>query len=210
MDGANATSAALAANPDMLSRAVRDMLAVSGVTVVADLPAGHSPAMAAVLAATDLLVVPVMPEPSSVAQMPAIESGRFAGIGSVGGFDAGKLRFVINQWGIPGRLAEAIGQGAAQQLKSRLLGAVRHDPAVPEAVAAQRLLCDFAPTTDAARDMAGLAAAIVAQIEGFRRAADAEVAPAGRPSTLRTAHVLTSMADLLPRSRSTVAQKADR
>lgn len=210
MDGANAAVAALIERPEMLAEAMADMLSVSGVTVVADLPAGPSPALAAVLRYTDLLVVPLLPDPASVAQVPAIESGRFAGAGASGAFDPARLRFVINQWGVPGRLSGAIAQGAVQQLSARLLGAVRYDDAVPEAVAAQRLLGDFAPTTNAARDIAGMAAAIVAQIEASRMAPRESQGISGRPRPLRNTHVLTSLADIMPRSRPTVAQKADR
>jgi len=214
MDGANAAAAALVERPEILALAVADMLSVSGVTVVADLPAGASPAMAAVLRHTDLLVVTLLPDPASVAQAPAIEAGRFAGIATPHGFAANKLRFVINQWGRPGRLSAAIGQGAAQQLAPRLLGAVRYDEAVPEAIAAQRLLGDFAPTTDAARDMAGLAGAIIACIEGGRAPRSEPMAKSStdpeRSKTLRSAHVLTSLAEILPQTRSTVAERADR
>ncbi len=210
MDGANATNVALMEHPEMLAVAVADMLSIAGVTVVVDLPGGPSPALAVVSKQADLVVVPILPDPASVAQLPAVEAGRFAGVGSDGGLDAGRLRFVINQWGKPGQLAAAIGKGAVQQLGQRLLGAVRYDQAVPEAGAAQRLLFDFAPTTDAACDMAGLAAAIVAQIQNAKRPAeDSNVAPT-RPKPLRNHHVLSSLAEIMPRSRSTVAQKADR
>ena len=210
MDGANAAEAALIERPDMLGTAVADMLSVSGVTVVADLPSGPSPAMAAVLRHTDVLVVPVLPSPASVAQLPAIEAGRFAGTGSTAAFDAARLWFVINQWGAVGRLAGLIAQGAAQQLAPRLLGAVRYDEAVPEAAAAQRLLGDFAPGCVAAQDMASLATTIVGRIDAARAPQVETEASSTRSQQLRNTTPFTSLAELLPKSRSTVAQKANR
>lgn len=220
MDGANAVNAALLERPEMLSSAVADMLSVSGVTVVADFPAGPSASLAALLRLTDLLVVPLLPTASSVAQVPAIEGGRFAGVGAGAAayLPAEKLRFVINQWGMPGKLAGPIAQGASQQLAGRLLGAVRHDEAVPEACAAQRLLGDFAPASAAAADMAGLTGAIVAQIEAqhVSRSGDAHSSSATnaaantRSQQLRNAHGLISLAEIHHKPRETVAQKAHR
>jgi cellulose synthase operon protein YhjQ len=210
MDGANATAAALSERPDMLSDALQDMLSVSGVTVVADLPPGPSSTLAAALRHATLLVVPVLPDPSSVAQVPAVEGGRFGGVGSANGFDSKRLRYVINKWGMPGRLAGPIGQGIVQQLTGRLLGAVRYNEAIPEALAAQRLLGDFAPMTDAARDVTGLAAAIAAQIQAFRVPEPVAIMPQARAQTLRNTHPLSSLAEILPGSRPTVAQKANR
>ena len=222
MDGANAAEAALAERPEMLSSAMADMLSVAGVTVVADLPAGPSQALSAVLRHADLVVTPILPSPASVAQVPALEAGRFAGLGAPGGLEPARLRFVINQWGAPGRLAGAIAQGAVQQLAARLLGAVRYDEAVPDACAAQRLVGDFAPASTAAQDLAGLTAAITAEIAAQRAAAQPT---AGRPTAgieargglgsvrspqLRNVSPLISLAEILPKSRSTVAQKANR
>lgn len=209
MDGANANNALLIEQPEMLGRAVADMLSVTGVTIVADLPAGASAALSAVLPHADIVIVPLLPQPACVAQMPAIEAGRFAGSGAPNGLEVGKLRLLMNQWGAPGKLAGIIAQGVAQQLAGKLLGAIRYDEVVPEAAAAQRLLGDFAPASDAAHDMAGLAAAIVAQINATRRAREDMPAP-GRAQQLRNAYGLTSLAENLSQTQSSVAQKADR
>ena len=210
MDGANAAAAALAERPEMLSDALKDMLSVSGVTVVADLPAGPSSTLAAALRHAALMVVPLVPDPASVSQVPAIEAGRFGGVGAANGLQSSQLRYVINKWGMPGRLASAIGQGCVQQLSGRLLGAVRYDEAVPESLAAQRLLGDFAPTLDAARDMAGLAAAIMAQIAAFRITNPVAELSQKRPQPLRNTQSLSSLADILPGSRPPFGQKANR
>jgi cellulose synthase operon protein YhjQ len=209
MDGANANNASLIEQPEMLGTAVADMLAVSGVTVVADLPAGASAAMSAVLPYADLVVVPLLPHPASVAQLPAIEAGRFAGTGGPNGLEVGKLRLLMNQWGAPGKLAGIIAQGVAQQLAGRLLGAIRYDEVVPEAAAAQRLLGDFAPSSNAALDMAGLASAIVTQINSTSRAGE-DAPVGGRSQQLRNAYGLTSLAEIMPQPHSSVVRKADR
>ncbi len=211
MDGANANSASLIEQPEMLGTAVADMLSVSGVTVVADLPAGASPALAAILPHANIVIVPLLPHPASVAQLPAIEGGRFAGGGSQAvvksRLEAGKLRVLMNQWGAPGKLAGIIAQGVSQQMAGRLFGAIRYDEVVPEAAAAQRLLGDFAPASPAAQDMAGLAAAIVAQINDTSR--DRQPTP-GQSQQLRNAYGLTSLAEIMPQTQSPVALKADR
>jgi len=201
LDGANAASMALAERPEQLDAALVDMLSGDDVIVIADMPAGSSPALAAVLRRADLAVVPLLPNPASVAQVPSIEAGRFAGAGALGGFDWTRFRFAINQWDMPGNLTSQIGQGVAQQLAGRMLGVVHFDEAVPEAAAAQRLLSDFAPAARVVQDMTQLAGAILTKIESGR--SRSELALEARSKLKRFAN------DLL-HSQSTVAQKVGR
>jgi cellulose synthase operon protein YhjQ len=193
LDGAVAVASAMAERPDMLAVAARDMLSVTGVIVVVDLPAGASAQLAAILPYADLLAVPLQPDPASVAQLPCIEAGRFAGT-----FPPTRTAFVLNRWAGPGRLSATIGEGMRRHLGERLLAGVRHDDAVPEAAAAQRLVADMAPSSAAAQDLTNLAAIVLQRLRNVRPLA-ANVLPA-----------LSSLADTRPMSRPTVAQDAYR
>jgi cellulose synthase operon protein YhjQ len=172
LDGAVSVATATAERPDMLAVALRDMLSMTGIIVVVDTPGGASSALAATLPYTDLLAVPVLPTPANAAQLPAIEAGRFGG-----SLPAGRQMFVINQWGAPGRLSGAVGEGVRRHLGARLLGAVRYDEAVPEAGAAQRMVCDMAPHAVAATDLINLSASILQRLRSVRPLA-ANVLPA--------------------------------
>lgn len=187
LDGAVSVAAAAAERPDMLAVALRDMLSMTGIIVVIDTPAGASAALAATLPYTDLLAVPLLPSPACAAQLPAIEAGRFGGA-----LPAGKQIYVMNQWGAPGRLSGAIGEGIRRHLGQRLIGAVRHDEAVPEAGAAQRMVSDMAPHSAAAEDLTALSASILQRLRDVRPLA-ANVLPAfaalSEPTTLSRPHV---------------------
>jgi len=172
LDGAVSVAAATTERPDMLAVALREMLSMTGLIVVLDTQAGASAALAASLPYTDLLAIPVLPTPANAAQLPAIAAGRFAG-----SFPATKQMFVMNQWGAPGRLSAAVGEGVRRHLGERLLGAVRYDEVVPEAGAAQRMVVDMAPHSAAAEDLTILSASILQRLRSVRPLA-ANVLPA--------------------------------
>jgi cellulose synthase operon protein YhjQ len=156
LDGAVSVAASLAERGDMIGAALRDMLTHAGVIILADLPGGATAALAAVLAYVDVVVLPLLPVPAHAAQLPAVLGGRF-----VGSLPAERLRFVVNQWGLPGKLSRTIGEGMLAHLDQRVAGVVRYDDAVPEAAAAQRLVTDMAPHAAAADDIVQLAASIL-------------------------------------------------
>lgn len=169
LDGANSLAQALASAPDSLASAVRDMLANPNVTVVADLPSGPSPALAALIPLTNLLLIPLRADPTSMAQLPAIESGRFTGSAAASGptiLSDERIAFVLNQVEMRGRLERAIADAAVLHLGQRLIGTIRYDEIVPEAMAAQRLLADVSAQSGAAQDLAALATIVGSQLYG--------------------------------------------
>jgi cellulose synthase operon protein YhjQ len=167
LEGANAISTALSADPEILTASVREMLSLPNVTVVADLPAGFSPALAAILPVTDLLVVPFLGDAVSMSQLPMVESGRLTGgFGQDGrpGLPPERVAFVVNQLDVRTRLGRATADTAVLHLGARLLGVVHRDEHVPEAVAAQRLVVDVTPEARASQEIAAVASAIVARL----------------------------------------------
>ncbi len=169
LDGANSLSQALASAPDSLASAVRDMLAIPNVTVVADLPSGPSPALAAILPLTRLMIVPLLPDPACMAQIPVIESGRFGGNPASSGpatLPSERVALILNQLDVRTRLKRAISDAAVLHFGQRLIGTVRYDELVPEAMAAQRLIADLSPECGPAHDIAAVAASILTRLYG--------------------------------------------
>lgn len=181
LDGAVQLNQALAATPEILAAPVRDMLSVQGVTIVADLPPGPSPALAALLPLIDLMVVPMLADAVSMAQIPGIEAGRFTGAVSGHGLPADRVVFVLNQLDRRNRLARATADAATLHLGRRLVGVVHRDEHVPEAIAAQRLLVDVAPGARATQDIDAVAQAIGYVIA--QRQTSGQAAPTDVPST---------------------------
>jgi cellulose synthase operon protein YhjQ len=176
LEGAIGVTQSLIEQRDHLGAAVQDMLTHHGVVIVADLPAGPQPALAALLPYIDLLVLPLLPVAAHAAQLPAVLGGRFAG-----SLPESRIGFVVNQWDMPGKLSRVVGQGMLAHLDRRVIGVVRHDDTVPEAAAAQRLLADMAPHSPATEDIAQLAASIlqvVAEIGHGTRPQPGAVLPA--------------------------------
>jgi cellulose synthase operon protein YhjQ len=167
LEGANAIQQALAADPAVLARPIREMLSLPDVTVVADLPSGPSATLAAILPLTDLLVVPFLVDAVSMSQLPAIESGRFTGgLGEHGGpgLQAERVAFVLNQLDVRTRLGRATADTAVLHLGTRLLGVVHRDEHVPEAIAAQRLVVDATPEARASQEITAVAQAVAARL----------------------------------------------
>lgn len=167
LDGAIAISRALGANPAILTGPIREMLSIPGVTVVADLPSGPSPALAAILPVTDLLVVPFLSDAVSMSQLPQVESGRFTGgfaQDGGAGLPPDKVAFVLNQLDVRTRLGRATADTVVLHLGTRLLGVVHRDEHIPEAVAAQRLVIDVTPEARASQEIAAVAASIAARL----------------------------------------------
>ena len=168
LDGANAITQALASAADLLANPVREMLGMTDVTVVADLPAGPSPALAALLPLITLMIVPLLAQPSALAQLPGIESGRFGGgmgRAGVGAADSGRVAYIVNQLDVRVPLGRAIADAAVLHLGIRLLGVVHRDEQVPEAAAAQRLVVESMPDTPAAQQIAAIARGVTSRLE---------------------------------------------
>lgn len=159
IEGANALALAVAANPDMLLAPLRDMLSEAGTTVIADMPPGPTSTLTALLPLATLLLVVLRVDAPSLAQLPAIESGRAYGLRD-SALSPERIGFALNQLDLRTRLGRASGETAARHLGQRLLGVIYRDENVSEAIAAQKLVGDYAPNSKAAQDMAALAEVI--------------------------------------------------
>lgn len=144
-------------NPRPLRALLETLLADPGVFVVADSPPGPSAALSALLPYADMLVCVLLADATSVSLIPSIDSGRAFGAGTELARESGRLRFVLNQLDPASRLNRASAEAVRPYLGPRLLGEVRRDEMVAEAVAGQCPLPFFAPGSPAATDLAAIA-----------------------------------------------------
>jgi MinD-like ATPase involved in chromosome partitioning or flagellar assembly len=106
----------------------------------------------------------LLPDATSAALIPDIESGRFLGAGTMAALFAGRLRVVLNGVDPNARLSRAAAETVARHIGPRLLGAVARDELVAESLAAQRLVLDLSPNSQAAEDMREIARGIEAAL----------------------------------------------
>ena len=179
MEEAIALSRHLGDNPALLSDQIADMLSQPGLVVVVDTEPGPSASLAAILPLADLLVSVLLVDATSSAVVPSIESGRAYGVDWTRGAasDASRQVFVLNQFDPRTRIGPTIAQGLARHLGGRLLGLVHRDEHIGEAVAAQKMVADYAPAAQSAVDIRRLAEAIVSRI--------GTAVPAKRMATVR-------------------------
>ena len=163
MPSAMQLAAAIGADPSLLDIPMRQMLSDPGVFVVADTPPGPSPMLATLLPLADLLATVLLVDATSVSLIPATVSGATYGIAGAGP-QPGKQGFVLNQFDPRTRLGGMLSEAAARHLGPRLLGIIYRDEHVAEAVAAQKLLTDYAPQAKAAFDLAELTRTIIARL----------------------------------------------
>jgi cellulose synthase operon protein YhjQ len=159
-----ALNAAAAQTPALLQRPVEDILASRNICLVVDTPPGPSSLLAALLPRTDLLVTVLLVDATSVSLIPTIERD--------GGYDAGQangsgpaMGFILNQFDPRTRLGGVIADAATRHLGKRLLGMVYRDENVAEAIAAQKVLADYAPASKANQDIAAISRAILSRLQ---------------------------------------------
>ena len=173
--GAMTLAAAVSAEPELLAAPLRDLLARPGLYVVADTMPGPSPLLAAALPLADLVVTVLLGDAGSVSLIPAVESGACYGV-SATERAGGRFVYVLNQYDPRTRLGQPIADAVARHLGRRLLGRVYRDENVGEALAAQKLVADYAPASKAAQDMAQLAAALAGWLQAGQAATAGGVA----------------------------------
>jgi cellulose biosynthesis protein BcsQ len=146
-------------------------LSDQNVCLLVDTPPGPSPLLAALLPRTDLLVTVLLVDAASVSLIAAVEHGI--------GHDAAEqepsepaMGFVLNQFDPRTRLGGVIAEAATQRLGDRLLGMVYRDENVAEAIAAQKLLADYAPASKANHDIAAIGRAILHRVRPSPAAAN--------------------------------------
>jgi nitrogenase subunit NifH len=77
---------------------------------------------------------------------------------------AGRLRVILNGVDPNTRLSRAAAETVARHLGPRLLGAICREETVAEALAAQRLVLDISPNSQAAEDLREIARGIEAAL----------------------------------------------
>jgi cellulose synthase operon protein YhjQ len=160
MQDAIALSAAAAQTPSLLQRPVDDIMASNDICLVVDTPPGPSSLLAALLPKIDLLVTVLLVDAASVSLIPILEQGGVYGAGPAGN-PCRIMDFVLNQFDPRNRLDGVIADAATRHLGDRLLGVVYRDEYAAEAIAAQKLLADYAPASKANLDIAAISLAIL-------------------------------------------------
>ena len=163
MPGAVQLAAAIGSDPSLLDAPVRQMLSDPAIYVVVDTAPGPSPLLASLLPLADLLVTVLLVDATSVSLIPALDSGVTHGAAGSNVVN-GKQGFVLNQLDPRTRLGGPLAEAATRHLGPRLLGIIYRDEHVAEAVAAQKLVADYAPGAKAAFDLAELTRTIVARL----------------------------------------------
>ena len=159
LSAATALAAAVGTDPGLLGAPLRDLLARPGLVVVADTMPGPSPQLSATLPFADLVVTVMLVDAGSASLIPTVESGA-----SYGPIAPTQLTYVLNQYDPRTRLGPLIAHAVAQHVGPRLLGRVYRDENVAEALAAQKLVAEYAPGSKAAHDIAHLAAVIAGRL----------------------------------------------
>jgi cellulose synthase operon protein YhjQ len=159
-----AINADLIARPDLLIAPLRDILADPDIVIIADTPPGPGVASSVVAAIVDYMVVVLLSDAASIVQLPKIDGkGMYRGASGTP-FPIDRIGFVVNQIDMRSRLSRAAAEAAERHLGVRLLGRVYRDEHVPEALARQSSVADYAPASKAAQDMTAIARKIVAAV----------------------------------------------
>jgi cellulose synthase operon protein YhjQ len=159
MDDDLVLSSAVAENPALIIHQIDDILSDPGICLVVDSPPGPSALLAAILPRTDLLITVLLVDATSISWIPAIERNSCYGTGGPGQTRP-DMGFILNQFDPRTRLGGVIADAATRHLGDGLIGTVYRDEHVAEAVAAQRLLTNYAPASKANQDIAGISRAI--------------------------------------------------
>jgi cellulose synthase operon protein YhjQ len=177
----------LIGRPELLIAPLRDILQDPGVVIIADTPPGPSVASSVIAAIVDYMVVVLLSDAASIVQLPKIDGrGMYRGASGTP-FPIERIGFIVNQIDMRSRLSRASAEAAERHLGDRLLGRVYRDEHVPEALARQSSVADYAPASKAAQDMTAIAVKIVEAVAPGQDAAlderaEAE-APAAHPSS---------------------------
>jgi cellulose synthase operon protein YhjQ len=156
-----AINADLIALPDLLIAPLKDLLRDPEIVIIADTPPGPGVASSVVAAIVDYMVVVLLSDAASIVQLPKIDGrGMYRGASGTP-FPVERIGFVVNQIDMRSRLSRAAAEAAERHLGARLLGRVYRDEHVPEALARQSSVTDYAPASKAAQDMTAIALKIV-------------------------------------------------
>jgi cellulose synthase operon protein YhjQ len=184
MPNAMALAASVTHSPALLQGPISDMLANPQVCMVVDTPPGPSALLAALLPMTDLLLTVLQVDATSLSLIPAIESGVIYGAAGASREPARHTDqgFILNQFDPRTRLGSPIADAASRHLGTRLLGIVYRDEHVAEAVAAQKVLADYAPAAKATQDIGQVIRAIQFRLAQSQSKAPSQPGTMGQPA----------------------------
>ncbi len=163
MDSAIALSVAVGQAPALLQDPIDDILSSPDICLLVDTPPGPSSLLAALLSRTNLLITVLLVDATSISLIPALEQGNSYGAGPTAGKGAA-MGFILNQFDPRTRLGGIIADAATRHLGDRLLGTIYRDAAVAEAVAAQKVVANYAPDSKARQDIAATSYAILTRL----------------------------------------------
>jgi cellulose synthase operon protein YhjQ len=187
-----AINADLISQPELLLGPLQDILKDPGVVIIADTPPGAAVASSVITSIVDYMIVVLLSDAASIVQLPKIDGkGMYRGASGTP-FPMERIGFVVNQIDMRSRLSRAAAEAAERHLGARLLGRVYRDEHVPEALARQSSVADYAPASKAAQDMTAIALKVVAAVapgaDAARPEANDVAEPSGHPSPKMTVH----------------------
>ena len=160
-----AINADLISRPELLIAPLRDILQDPQVVIIVDTPPGPGVASSVITEIVDYMVVVLLSDAASIVQLPKIDGkGMYRGASETP-YPIERIGFVVNQIDMRSRLSRAAAEAAERHLGARLLGRVYRDEHVPEALARQTSVGDYAPASKAAQDMSAIASKIAASVK---------------------------------------------
>jgi cellulose biosynthesis protein BcsQ len=129
-----------------------------GFVVVIDTPPGPSVFLDQTRPFSTLDIVVLQADATSVSLLSTVESQSF--LGRVPEGSSRQVRYVFNLVDMRRKLTRDVTALLRRRLGQAMLGIVNYDDSFGEAVAHQQLVIDRAPTSKAAADVRGLAAAV--------------------------------------------------
>lgn len=134
--------------------------------LVLDIPASNLQLAGELTAVADLHLCPLSATPDCLALLPEIFDG-------LERHRAERTAFVFVNIDETRRLARNAAGFARELLGPRLIGRIRHDESVPEAMAMLQVLSRYAPASAALADARALAETVAARLSGARQAGEA-------------------------------------
>ena len=138
----------------LLKERLGQLLEQPDFLVFADTRPGPSPALAALDDLADLRIALLLADASSLALMPRVEEGTFFRVDDT---HTSPIYFIVNQIDPRKRLNRDVLQFISERAGPDVLGSIRQDEAVAEAIADQRIVVDHAPNSAASLDIHAIA-----------------------------------------------------
>jgi cellulose biosynthesis protein BcsQ len=152
-------------------------------TLIIDMPAGHHAFARRLMPHAAVHVCPLTASPDCLALLPHLLDGE-------GDWGARRTAYVFGELDETRRLARHVAAFAREVLGERLIAKIRHDQAVPEALAMLQTLARYAPASAAladAREAARAVGAILAEERGTSGGSDAQAPAIATPGASRAA-----------------------